>query len=87
MGHRGRESKGMERRKREGRGGGSVTLQIGQVTLRATARASSWDPLAFWFLSAFFLCASIFCFPLVIYPTFCSPFSHDGPLLPRKSGN
>jgi hypothetical protein len=42
------------------------TLQIGQLTLRATALASIWDPFGFWFFSAFRLCASIFCFPLVI---------------------
>jgi hypothetical protein len=44
------------------------TLQMGQTTLRPTARASSWDPLAFWFRSALRLCASIFCLPRVIPP-------------------
>jgi hypothetical protein len=43
-----------------------ITLQMGQTTLRPTARASSWEPLAFWFRSALRRCASIFCFPRVI---------------------
>lgn len=43
------------------------TLQIGQMTLRATALASSCEPLGFWFFSAFRFWASIFCFPRVIF--------------------
>jgi len=50
------------------RSGRGSTLQMGQTTLRPTARASSWDPLAFWFRSALRRCASIFCFPRVIPP-------------------
>lgn len=50
-----------------------ITLQMGQITLRPTARASICDPFAFWFFSPFFLCASIFCFPLVI-PLFLCEF-------------
>lgn len=47
-------------------GGKRETLQMGQVILRATARASICDPLAFCCFSAFRRWASIFCFPLVI---------------------
>lgn len=46
--------------------GRGLTLQMGQTILRPSARASSWDPLAFWFFSALRRCASIFCFPRVI---------------------
>lgn len=60
------------RKQQSNRGGGKKvggkreTLQMGQVILRATARASICDPLAFCCLSAFRRWASIFCFPLVI---------------------
>lgn len=52
---------------------------MGQVILRATARASSWDPFCFWFFSAFRLCASIFCFPRVIShnSSLSSPFLNE----------
>lgn len=42
------------------------TLQIGQIVLSPSFIAWSWDPLLGWLRSAFFLCASSFCFPRVM---------------------
>ena len=51
------------------------TLQIGQVTLRATTLASNWDPFTFGFFSTFHFYASIFCFPRVILLSLSSSLS------------
>jgi hypothetical protein len=63
-----------------GEGPRLITLQMGQTTLRPTARASSWDPLDFWFRSALRRCASIFCFPRVIPPPLPPPPSLRPPV-------